>query len=144
MNLIPPEMYEDWSWVLRVPKERKPLVLPVPPSDNQRKTFARKRNGQLIIKRGMPMMITSGIVNKYIKTVENIEPEHRRVRPPCFLVYRLYFKDRRRDAQNCQKVLSDALYGQDKQVYPVCLPEAVDRADPRVEVWIVPLVKEGK
>ena len=88
------------------------------------------------------MMVTSAKVKRYRKAVEALIDLEKLPRPPCYVLYRCYLKDRMRDAQNCQKTLIDALYKQDRRVYPWCLPEEVDKENPHVEVWIIP--KKGE
>jgi len=53
-----------------------------------------------------------------------------------YLIYRPYFKDRRRDAGNCKKIIEDTLFDQDRKVHTWVMPAMVDKENPRVEVWI--------
>jgi hypothetical protein len=104
------------------------IVLPVPRSDNQRKTLTP--GGQLL---------TAGWVKSYRKAVGIMVkkvPE-----TPCIVLYRVFFARRGIDASNVIKTLLDAIFGQDgdSEAYPWCLPPAIDKANPRVEVWFVSL-----
>ncbi len=97
--------------------------LPLPPSDNQKVKWRQAYEALKAYKEDVQKIIAA----------EKVElPD-----PPAFLLYKCYLNRKDRDAGNCQKALLDALYRNDNQVYPMCLPPEVDKKDPRVEVWIV-------
>ena len=98
--------------------------LPLPPSDNEKVHHWRKAYEKL---------------KTYKEDVQAILLTKRVPIPtaPAFLLYKCYLNRKSRDAQNCQKALLDALYKNDNQVYPMTLPPEVDKANPRVECWIV-------
>lgn len=109
------------------------LVIPaVPPSDNRRKT-RNPRTGQIV---------TSGDVRVFQgHTSASILSQGVELPPPPVVVlYRVFFKDKRRDVTNCGKALLDALYKQDKHVAGWAIPfNYTDKESPRTEVWIVEL-----
>lgn len=110
------------------------MILPiVPPSDNKRKT--RTPQGRIV---------TNSPVKKFRKDVSNILGNRRLPAPPVVVLYRVFFKNARRDGQNCQKVLIDALYPQDKKVQPWALQSGVDKKNPRTELWFVDYTMETK
>ena len=98
--------------------------LPLPPSDNERVHWRKAYEKLKLYKEEVGVVLLAS-ANTSLPL------------PPVILLYKCYLNRASRDAQNCQKALVDALYRQDKEAYPWCLPPEVDKKNPRVEVWLI-------
>ena len=109
----------------------------VPVSDNQRKT-RNPTTGRMVTNAQV------GVFKKHVAATLMAMGKGTKVPlPPVVVLYRIFFKNRRRDSSNCTKTLLDALYKQDKHVRAWDMAPGVDAKNPRVEVWIVRLPEEG-
>jgi len=102
------------------------FTVAIPPSDNVRLSVGRK--GQKFLSKK-----AKEYINEYSK-LRPLVPK-----PPCILIYKVYFKKggHKRDPSNITKVMLDALFLEDVEVYPWCMPPGMDNENPRVDLWFV-------
>ena len=98
--------------------------LPLPPSKNKKVRWRRAYEELKVYKQDVEAVLLASAKTNLPK-------------PPIVLLYKCYLNRESRDAHNCQEALLDALYKQDREVCPMCMPPEVDKENPRVECWIV-------
>ena len=129
MKSDPGWQYDLWQTILSVAEKLGSSnftyidYLPLPPSDNEKVHWRKAYEKLKVFREDVQVILLTKKVP--IPTA------------PVILLYKCYLNRSDRDPQNCQKALLDALYKQDKNVYPWTLVPEVDKKNPRVEVWIV-------